>query len=301
MFEKFNEGAQRSLILGQEAAAREKHEHLGTEHIMFGLLQAPGEVNSSVFKRLKVDLKKLVEQVEILVEANKPMEEGKPDVPFSDSAKKAIENGVVISREMGEESIGQEHLLIGMISVPESGAVKAFKDSGFGDVARLEEAIRREVDSTKKRKTILALLNEDASKALVQAREEAREGWNNFIGTEHILLGMVKNLECPASRVLIKHGVDMRLLQKTIREITPPRKEKPMEGLLPHFDIEAKQVIDNAENEAKGMGHSYIGTEHLLLGILSVKTCAGASALNRTGVSNIKKVKFSLAKELEGR
>ncbi|MDH5639304.1 MAG: hypothetical protein OEZ04_12525 [Nitrospinota bacterium] len=301
MFEKFNESTQRSLILGQEAAAREKHEHLGTEHIMFGLLQAPGEVNASVLRRLNVDLKKLVGQVEILMGANKPMEEGKPDVPFSKSAKKAIEKGVVISREMGEESIGQEHLLIGMISIPESNAAKAFKDAGFEDMAKLEEAIRSEIDSTRKRKTILALLNEDASKALVRAREEAKEGWNNFIGTEHVLLGIVKNLECPASRVLIKQGVDMRLLQKTIKEITPPRQEKPMEGLLPHFDIEAKQVIDNAEKEAKDMGHSYIGTEHLLLGILSVKTCAGASALNRTGVSNIKKVKFSLTKELEGK
>jgi len=301
MFEKFNEGAQRALILGQEAAAREKHEHLGTEHIMFGLLQAPGEVNASVFKRLKVDMRKLVEQVEKLMAANKPMDEGKPDVPFSESAKKAIEKGVVISREMGEETIGQEHLLVGMISVPESDACKAFMSAGFEDVSRLEEAIRSEVESTRKRKKILALLNEAASKALVQAREEARESWNNFIGTEHILLGMVKNLDCPASRVLVKLGVDMRLLQKTIREISPPRKEKPMEGILPHFDIEAKQVIDNAEKEAKEMGHSYIGTEHLLLGILSVKTCAGASALNRTGISNLKKVKLLMAKELEGK
>ncbi|MDH5677183.1 MAG: hypothetical protein OEZ28_01030 [Nitrospinota bacterium] len=299
MFEKFNEGAQRALILGQEAAAREKHEFLGTEHIMFGLLQAPGEVNAGLFRRLKMDLRKLVEQVETMLHKNVPMDEAKPDVPFSELAKKSLEKSVEIAKELGEENIGQEHLLLGMLSEPKTDASKAFGNIGFDDPAKLREEIRNEIESTKKRKTILAMLNEDASKALVHAKEDAREKWNDSVGTEHILLGMLRNLECPASRVLIKLGSDVRLLQKVIREITPPGKEKPMDGATPHLSLDAKTMIDSAEKEAKEMGHNYIGTEHLLLGMLSLKTCAAASALNRTGISNLKKVRLIVNKELE--
>jgi len=288
------------LILGQEAAAREKHDHLGTEHIMFGLLQSPGEVNSAVFKKTRMNLKKLVAQVEEMVEAN-PATEAKADIPFSEKAKKAIERSVEIAKEYGEGVIGQEHLLLAMIAITDSAAAKAIVNSGMEDLKKLEEAIQNEIESNRRRKKILALLNDQASQALVQAREEAHLSWNDFIGTEHILLGVLKGGDNLASVVLKKLGMDMRLAQKTIKEMTPPGKEKLPDGMQPHFDIEAKQVIDAAQAEAKEMNHNYIGTEHLLLGMLAVKTCAAASALNRTGVSNIKKVRIAISKELEGK
>jgi ATP-dependent Clp protease ATP-binding subunit ClpC len=297
MFDKFNEGAQRALILGQEAAAREKHDHLGTEHIMFGLLQVPGEINSATFKRQAVNLRKVVEQVEKRMESN-AVTEAMADVPFSEKAKKAIELSVDISKGYGEEAIGQEHLLLGMLAVEESDAAMVFKDAGVEDIRKFEDGIRGEIESSKKRKSILAMLNEPASKALVQAREEARQNWNEIIGTEHILLGLLKDQENLAMAALKKLGVDMRLLQKAIKEITPPGIEKPAEGTQPHFDLEAKMAIDNAAGEAREMSHNYIGPEHLLLGILAVKTCAGASALNRTGVSNIKKMRITISREM---
>ena len=221
------------------------------------------------------------------------------DLFSHNDSKKSLENAVEEAKKLGEDTIGQEHIMLGMIAVPDSDAVKAFTNSGFEDMGKLETSIRNEIDNNKKRKKILALLNETASKALVQAREEAKQNWKDFTGTEHILLGILKDPECTAAKVLAKLGADSRLLIKTIKEITPPGKEKPAETSGPHFDLEAKAVIDNAETEAKELGHNYIGTEHLLLGTLSVKTCAGASALNRAGISNIKKVRIAVQKELE--
>jgi len=203
---------------------------------------------------------------------------------------------VEISREFGEELISQEHLLLGMLAVEDSDAVKVFINAGVEDVKKFEAGIRGEIESARKRKTILAMLNEQASKVLVQAREEAKQNWNEVIGTEHILLGIIKNQESAAVAALKKLGVDMRLLQKTIKEITPTGIEKPADA--PHLDLESKMAVDNAAMESKDMGHNFIGPEHLLLGILGVKTSAGASALNRTGVSNLKKVKLVLAKEM---
>ena len=107
---------------------------------------------------------------------------------------------------------------------------------------------------------------ERARKVLNLAQEEARNLHHNYIGTEHLLLGLVAEGEGVAAVVLRTNGVDLNKVRAAVMHIIG-RGDRivPAEiGLTPR----AKKVIELAVDEARRMGHRYIGTEHLLLGLL---------------------------------
>jgi ATP-dependent Clp protease ATP-binding subunit ClpC len=105
-----------------------------------------------------------------------------------------------------------------------------------------------------------------ARKVLSLAQEEAQRLRHNYIGTEHLLLGLVREGDGVAAKVLIELGVDLEKVRKAV-EATLDRGDHIVLGeigLTPH----AKKVIELAVDEAHLLNHHYIGTEHLLLGLL---------------------------------
>ena len=108
--------------------------------------------------------------------------------------------------------------------------------------------------------------SERARRVLTLAQEEAQHFNHNYIGTEHILLGLVREEEGVAAKVLSNVGVSLGKVRSAV-EFAMGRGEKPGAseiGLTPR----AKRVIELAIDEARQLGHNYIGTEHLLLGLL---------------------------------
>ncbi len=115
------------------------------------------------------------------------------------------------------------------------------------------------------------------------AQEEARLMNHNYIGTEHILLGLVREDEGVAAKVLINLGVSLSKVRSAV-EFISGRGEKPATGetgLTPR----AKRVIELAIDEARQMGHNYIGTEHLLLGLLREGEGVAAGVLDSLGIT----------------
>ncbi len=107
---------------------------------------------------------------------------------------------------------------------------------------------------------------ERARKVLRLAQEEAQRLHHNYIGTEHLLLGLVREDEGVAGKVLISLGVDLEKVRKAVEDRFG-RGTHIVFGeivLTPH----AKKVIELAVDEARHLDHHYIGTEHLLLGLL---------------------------------
>jgi len=108
---------------------------------------------------------------------------------------------------------------------------------------------------------------ERARKVIILAKEEARRFNHDYIGTEHILLGLIREGEGVAAAVLQKMGVSLENIRLEIEKLVQPGPATQIIGDIP-FTPRAKKALELAAEEARSLGHNYIGTEHLLLGLI---------------------------------
>ncbi len=121
-------------------------------------------------------------------------------------------------------------------------------------------------------------------KVLAMAREEAIRLQHDYVGTEHILLGLIREGEGVAAAVLTNLSVDLEQIQERIEESVRRGKATIALGELP-YTTRAKKVLEFAMAEARELNHSYVGTEHLLLGLLREEKGIAAEVLNQLGVT----------------
>ncbi len=123
---------------------------------------------------------------------------------------------------------------------------------------------------------------ERARKVLSLAQEEAQRFQHNYIGTEHLLLGLVREEEGVAAKVLLKLGVELNTVRDAVEFIIGRGDQIVLGeiGLTPR----AKRVIELAIDEARRMNHHYIGTEHLLLGLVREGEGIAAGVLESLGL-----------------
>ena|SRR5260221_12364336 len=124
---------------------------------------------------------------------------------------------------------------------------------------------------------------ERARKVLRLAQEEAQRFQHNYIGTEHLLLGLVREDEGVAAKVLHNLGVDLQKVRSSVEDIIG-RGDRIVLGEI-GLTPRAKQVIELAVDEARRMNHHYIGTEHLLLGLVREGEGIAAGVLKSQGVT----------------
>jgi ATP-dependent Clp protease ATP-binding subunit ClpC len=124
---------------------------------------------------------------------------------------------------------------------------------------------------------------ERARRVIILAREEAERHHHEYLGTEHILLGMLKDGGGIAITVLQKVGLSIDQIRLEVERHLPRNANSLIVGEIP-FTPKAKKVLEYAVEEARLMGHNYIGTEHLLLGLLKEKEGIAAKVLNNLGV-----------------
>ncbi|MCX5702650.1 MAG: ATP-dependent Clp protease ATP-binding subunit [Candidatus Omnitrophica bacterium] len=108
---------------------------------------------------------------------------------------------------------------------------------------------------------------ERARKVIILAKEEARRFNHDYIGTEHILLGLIREGEGVAANVLQKMGVSLENIRLEIEKLVQPGPATQIIGDIP-FTPRSKKALELAAEEARSLGHNYIGTEHLLLGLI---------------------------------
>ena len=125
--------------------------------------------------------------------------------------------------------------------------------------------------------------SERARRVLSLAQEEAQRFNHNYIGTEHILLGLVRETEGVAARVLSSLTVDLSKVRSAV-EFIIGRGEKPPQGEI-GLTPRAKKVVELAVDEARRMTHTYIGTEHLLIGLMREGEGVAAGVLESLGVT----------------
>jgi ATP-dependent Clp protease ATP-binding subunit ClpC len=108
---------------------------------------------------------------------------------------------------------------------------------------------------------------ERARKVIILAKEEARRFNHDYIGTEHLLLGLIREGEGVAASVLQKLGISLENIRLEIEKLVQPGPATQIIGDIP-FTPRAKKTLELAAEEARSLGHNYIGTEHLLLGLI---------------------------------
>src|SRR5437879_2984570 len=124
-----------------------------------------------------------------------------------------------------------------------------------------------------------------ARKVMQLANQEAQRFNHEYIGTEHILLGLVKEGSGVAANVLKNLDIDLRKIRLEVENIVQhgPGGEQVVMGRLPHTP-RAKKVIEYSVEEARNLNHNYVGTEHLLLGLLREEEGVEAQVMMKLGL-----------------
>ena len=136
-----------------------------------------------------------------------------------------------------------------------------------------------------------------AQQVLALARKEADRFNHNYVGTEHLLLGLIKLGQGVAVNVMTKLGVDLEAVRMQVEQQVGSGPDTKMAGNIP-YTPRVKKVLALASKEAKALNHSYVGTEHLLLGLLREGEGVAAQVLRNLDV-NLEKARNEILKELD--
>jgi len=136
-----------------------------------------------------------------------------------------------------------------------------------------------------------------ARRVVVLAQEEARMLNHNYIGTEHILLGLIHEGEGVAAKALEALGISLEAVRSQVEEIIGQGQQAPS-GHIP-FTPRAKKVLELSLREALQLGHNYIGTEHILLGLIREGEGVAAQVLVKLG-ADLNRVRTQVISLLSG-
>jgi len=218
VFNRFTERARKVIVLAKEEARRFNHDYIGTEHLLLGLIREGEGVAAAVLQKLGLSLESIRLEVEKLVQPG-PTTQIQGDVPFTPRSKKALELAAEEARALGHNYIGTEHLLLGLIREGEGVAAAVLQKLGLS-----LESIRLEVEKLVQPGPTTQIQGDvpftpRSKKALELAAEEARALGHNYIGTEHLLLGLIREGEGVASQVLLNLGLDLNRVRSEIMEL----------------------------------------------------------------------------------
>jgi ATP-dependent Clp protease ATP-binding subunit ClpA len=136
-----------------------------------------------------------------------------------------------------------------------------------------------------------------AQQVLALARKEADRFNHNYVGTEHLLLGLIKLGQGVAVNVLQKMGLDLETVRMEVEKQVGSGPDQKMVGNIP-YTPRVKKVLALAGKEAKALNHSYVGTEHILLGLLREGEGVAARVLKNLEV-DIERTRNEILKELD--
>src|SRR5476649_2596245 len=162
---------------------------------------------------------------------------------------------------------------------------------GQGPAGTLKYELEREAV------TVFERFTDRARRVLVLAQEEARLLNHSFIGTEHILLGLIHEGEGLAAKALESLGISLEAVREKVEETIGPDGSAPTGS--PPFTPRAKKVLELSLREALQLGHNYIGTEHMLLGLVREGEGVAAQVLQSLG-ADLPRVRQQVIQLLSG-
>jgi ATP-dependent Clp protease ATP-binding subunit ClpA len=293
MFERFTDRARRVVVLAQEEARLLDHDHIGTEHILLGLIHEGEGVAAQALASLEVDLAAVRHEVERLV----PRGESSPSghIPFTPRAKKVLELSLREALRLGHNYIGTEHILLGLVRELDGFAAKALVQvgvdldqvrqrvedlvttgvgpepvrrslSGRGEARARFVGSRSELVARSRDQVVFRRFTVSACRVLLLAESEGLRLWRAEIGVEHLLLGLLAEEEGAAARALVTLGLDLGAVRTTTERALG--RGKLAGAPEPTYREDLIDAIERSLHEALAAGSERIDTEHLLLGLV---------------------------------
>lgn len=235
------------MSLAQEEAQRFQHSYIGTEHLLLGLAREGEGVGAKVLEDLGVDLIQVRSAVESIINRSERIVLG--EIGLTPRAKKAIELAVDEARRLNHHYIGTEHILLGLVREGEGIAAGVLESLG--------------VNLEKVRSQTLAVLSQ-VNRALPDDQVASTP-----VGTDVSTPGQKSKTQGGTAE---KAGTSDQM------------GAKPGRDRFDKFTPRSKIVLSMAQEEAQRFQHNYIGTEHLLLGLLREKEGSVANLLNKLDV-----------------
>ena len=304
-YDKFTLRARRCITYAEEEARGFQHNYIGTEHLLLALLREEKGIAAHALAQLGARLPAARMAVEFMM--------GRGDSPVTDSinltprAQNIIGHAREEASRLQRDYIGTEHLLLGLAREGGGMAAGILESMGVHPERILRLILRISGIATPPNVSGMSTarpssysyspsfsrdrfdrFTERARRVLSLSQEEAQSFQHNYIGTEHLLLGLVREGGGVAARVLDNLGVELDQVRTVVEQIIGRGDHIVLGeiGLTPR----AKKVIELAVDEARRLNHHYIGTEHLLLGLVREGEGIAAGVLASLGV-NLEKVR----------
>ncbi len=321
--DRFNEDARQVFTVSQQEARRLSHRYLGTEHILLGIVGRPESIAAQVLTQMGLDLAGVRAEVEAIIGKGEQSDTLEAGHAGTSRAGRVIALALKEAQRQSREYAGSGDLLLAILreaeksrrpdgtivrttrklftgAVPEGEGIAAGVLIGFGVTApkvqaALEDIYGKEVSVDWKEAVASDQFTERARKVLNLAQEEAHRFNHNYIGTEHLLLGLVRVGDTVAARVLRNLNVELHKVRSAV-EFIIGRGTKMVVGEV-GFTPRAKKVLELSVDEARRLGQTQVGPEHLLLGLVREGEGIAAGVLVSLGV-NLNKVRAEIIKVL---
>ena len=301
-FDRFNDRAKRVLALAQDEAIRFKHNYIGVEHLLLGLVREGEGVAARVLDSLGIDLSKMRSSVEVMIGRGK--ETTSPsEITLSPRTKKVIELAVDESRKLGHSDVGTEHLLLGIVREGQSVGAGVLESMGVNLEQVRHQAIavlgqhRPEMAATASAGIgpsagagigsshpvpFVDRLETSGRRALARAYWEAGRANDKEVAPHHLLLGLVTSGDVWTHRLLAELSVDLADLVTRI-DAAAPRNEGPRPARLDE-QAALTEVFARAASFASERNSALIRSGHLLLAIAAADS-AGGNVLKAVGAT----------------
>lgn len=316
-FDHFDEQARKVLSLAQEEAQRFQHNYIGTEHLLLGLVRGGNDTTAGrVLYGLGVDLNMVRNSVETIIGRGDRIVLG--EIGLTPRAKKVIEFAVEEARQLQHDRVGTEHLLLGLIREGQGIAAGVLESLGVklenarkavleavktGPVMPMTPIIQFASSYARGEKGLepgaSSIQNADdlvpeptspeehgnfftlrARRVLINAREEAQTYQCANVGTEHLLLALIREENGLAYHVLHNLGIERERIEKATRFlITEEQLREPGEN--DGFTGDGYKALELAIEESHLLGQAPIGSEHLLLGLIRCEGMASGILITR--------------------
>jgi len=307
-FARFTENAKQVLTLAQDEAEKSHHSYIGTEHLLLGLLRETEGRASKLLTLLGVDVQQVRATIDSVLGRNERISV-QQIIPTS-RVKKVIELAFDEAKGMGDFHVGTAHLLLGLIRDGEGIAAHVLQDLDI-DAARVlanlsddeedhgSDASPREPGGHSVRATFrnistgagpspvgylgeLSQFTSEAKSALALAEEEAVKAGAGYIGTEHVLAGLVRQAEGTAGRLLLSRGVTLEKVRQELAKNHPPPPRLSVPAVL--LTNELQNALLRSRREARGGLTAWVDTQHLLLAIIAEAAEPAVQLLTALGV-----------------
>ncbi|MEU3348284.1 Clp protease N-terminal domain-containing protein [Streptomyces sp. NPDC006700] len=268
-FERFTVKARKVVVTAQEEARQFKHNHIGTEHILLGLLDAPDSTAARVLHQLGYD--KETAQADIAAVAKPGTRELKGHIPFASSAKKTLDLALREAQQLHHNHIGTEHILLALVREGEGVGAKVLAER-INPISKIRTAVLAALEGPQDVMAGPWPAGTPATEDTVSTASALAGGAP--VGSHHLLEAMLRTENSMAAKVLRELGVDPDAVAAKIDELDPetttdanPEETaaRRMEIRLVHDEVHvilrdpstvtiAKQVTELSEGPIRGVG-----------------------------------------------